>query len=601
MRINRYLLSSLPATAAALVAALAAAQNGFAEVMVDGAALDLGGTPLAATQISLQPGIAGPSTITIFTGDDGHYLLPGTIAGRAAADINIRAVKLGYEHVDTLRSITDTGDGNQRLTLTAVMRRSANQAGVAPASAWLKDLSLADQAQVVMACVGCHQLPAPEVRRYANLIADLPGDAAANRAAAWPMIVNYMNFLSAEEFSRGNPHNPSPEPDRVYSGGQAEVNGALLARTLTGRMDYVAGYDYGAPLAVNEHTVIREFEVARPNAIREAVMMGTPPRLWAADVSSNRIVSIDVATGVTTDFEVPTELAMGPHTLVPGENALWVAAFFNGYIARLDIPTGKWQTWQLHTNSGGEAGVHDLTFGPEHQLLADYRGRIWYSDIVNNAVGFFDPASGEMGTYPIPEIEGRPGSGASVYGIVMTSDRKHIWFSQLGIASFGSFNTETLKFEQREVLDNLKAGPRRLAITEDDILYVPLYGAGQLIAYDTKARRTIAVHDLPDRASAPYAVTWDPLRKVVWIPTSNANAIYRFDPATKDFSVLPLPREGAFLRMLQVHPQTGLLVTSYANIVETVHGPRMALIIDPGDQDVLAGTMPTRHTAINGN
>ena len=28
---------------------------------------------------------------------------------------------------------------------------------------------------------------------------------------------------------------------------------------------------------------------------------------------------------------------------------------------------------------------------------------------------------------------------------------------------------------------------------------------------------------------------------------------------------------------------TGNLVTSYANIVEHVHGPRMALIIDPGD------------------
>ena len=35
--------------------------------------------------------------------------------------------------------------------------------------------------------------------------------------------------------------------------------------------------------------------------------------------------------------------------------------------------------------------------------------------------------------------------------------------------------------------------------------------------------------------------------------------------------------------MLDVDPQTGVLITSYANIVENVHGPRMALIIDPGD------------------
>jgi streptogramin lyase len=71
---------------------------------------------------------------------------------------------------------------------------------------------------------------------------------------------------------------------------------------------------------------------------------------------------------------------------------------------------------------------------------------------------------------------------------------------------------------------------------------------------------------------------------VVWIPTSNANVIYRFDPRDKSFGVLPLPREGGFLRMLQVDKKSGALITSYANIVENVHGPRMAVMIDPGDQ-----------------
>jgi len=70
---------------------------------------------------------------------------------------------------------------------------------------------------------------------------------------------------------------------------------------------------------------------------------------------------------------------------------------------------------------------------------------------------------------------------------------------------------------------------------------------------------------------------------VVWIPTSNADVIYRFDPATKQTTVLPLPRAGAFLRMVDVDPKTGVLVTSYGNIVEHSPGPRMALLIDPGD------------------
>lgn len=104
----------------------------------------------------------------------------------------------------------------------------------------------------------------------------------------------------------------------------------------------------------------------------------------------------------------------------------------------------------------------------------------------------------------------------------------------------------------------------------------------------------LGIYDLPDTASAPYAATWDPVCKVVWVATSNGDVIYRFDPRTKEFGVLPLPRERAFLRMIDVDPETGVLVSSYANIVDVVQGPRMAFIVDPGD-----GAYPRKFTPTN--
>ena len=132
-------------------------------------------------------------------------------------------------------------------------------------------------------------------------------------------------------------------------------------------------------------------------------------------------------------------------------------------------------------------------------------------------------------------------------------------------------------------LPSIDSGPRRLTISDDDIMYVPLYGSGQLVAYDTERREQVGLYDLPDTGSAPYAATWDPVRKVVWIPTSNGDVIYRFDPESETFGVLPLPRQGAFLRMIDIDRATGMLITSYGNIVQFVHGPRMVLMIDPGD------------------
>jgi len=103
---------------------------------------------------------------------------------------------------------------------------------------------------------------------------------------------------------------------------------------------------------------------------------------------------------------------------------------------------------------------------------------------------------------------------------------------------------------------------------------------------------------LPDRASAPYSTTWDQRRGVVWITTSNADAIYRFEPKTRSFGVLPLPRERAFLRGLIVDRQTGALITSYANIVEHVRGPRMALVIDLGDAGAQRAAPPAVASAM---
>ena len=164
----------------------------------------------------------------------------------------------------------------------------------------------------------------------------------------------------------------------------------------------------------------------------------------------------------------------------------------------------------------------------------------------------------------------------------MTDDARHIWFAQVAGGRIGSFNVETKRYEDSVLLPP-DSGPRRITMGANGMLYVPLYGLGQLVEYDTARRRIVGTYDLPDRASAPYAVTWDPVRKIVWIPTSNADVIYRFNPADKSIAVLPMPRQGAFLRMVDVDPRTGFLVTSYANIVENVHGPRMALIIEPGD------------------
>ena len=542
---------------------------------------DLNGAPLAQAMVTLTklPQAAGATATTVFTSSAGEFSFP---ADAPRGTLNVRL--LNYQQMGTALPV-----GPEALTI--VMRPEANQAGTAPASAYLKDMKdAAHREALVMTCVACHQLPAPEVRAYAKLLDDTPSTQSADaRELAWRAVVKQMNYVSNVEFGRAG--NLVPSGDNVYSGGDPVPTAKILTEALRGPLNEVRGYSYGAPLIVTPQTSIREFEVPLPNAVREAVPFEGTNHLYAADVSSNRLFSIDTRSGTVKAYPIPGKEVWGPHTLVPGTDGVWVSPFFPGALLRFDPRSEQWKVWRLNKPGDPPVGLHDMSFDADHELATDHHGRIWFSDIGNNAVGWLDPKSGKTGVYKIPPVPGRTG-GEQVYGLAMSPDHTHVWYCQLGIGSFGSFNTETLKFETHVEFKSPTAGPRRMSMSDDGVLYLALYGAGQLAAYDTKAGRMVGVYDLPDRASAPYATTWDPIRRVVWISTSNADAIYRFDPRTRGIGVLPLPRERGFLRMVHVDRHSGALVTSYANIVEHVRGPRMALLIDPGDGAVKAAANP---------
>jgi virginiamycin B lyase len=564
-------LSQVPALLLGL--AVAAGASGAPH----GQVTDLNGAPLSQAMVTLTKSAPAPgaTATTVFSDTTGQFSFP---ANTPPGSVQVRL--LDYRQIG---DAVPTGPA----AMTLLMRPEANQAGTAPASAYLKDMKdPAHRESLVMTCVACHQLPAPEVRAYAKLLDDTPAtQSAAARELAWTGIVKQMNYISNVEFGRAG--NVVPSGENVYSGGAPGPTARILTAALRGPLLEVRGYRYGAPLIVTPRTSIREFEVAAPNAVREAVPFKGTDYLYAADVSANQLIRIDTRSGALKDYPIPGKDLWSPHTLVPGPDGIWVSPFFPGALMRFDPGTEQWKIWPLNQPGGPPVGLHDMSFDPNHELATDHHGRIWFSDIVNNAVGWLDPKTGKSGEFKIPPVPGRTG-GEQVYGLAMSTDHTHVWYCQLGIGSFGSFNTETLKFEAHVEFPSPTAGPRRMSMSEDGILYLALYGGGQLAAYDTKAGRMQRIYDLPDRASAPYATFWDPIRKVVWIPTSNADVIYRFDPRTRSFGVLPLPRERGFLRMVHVDRATGDLVTSYANIVQHVRGPRMALLIDPGDDAVKA-------------
>ena len=142
--------------------ALVLSAAALADVSIEGHVLDTDGRPLAQVQVTVQRSadVPGATAVTVFTDDSGRFEFPQPVAGVTNADASVSVRALGFKRLHLTSDVSSDGSGTQLATFTVVMQPVANQASVAPASAWLARVDdPAERAKMVMDCVGCHQHP----------------------------------------------------------------------------------------------------------------------------------------------------------------------------------------------------------------------------------------------------------------------------------------------------------------------------------------------------------------------------------------------------------------------------------------------------------
>ena len=576
---------------------------------------DVNGHPVAGVLVTLDKSgkAGGASAVTVYTGDDGDYLFTDEEVGKfSEATISVKG--LNYRQVFPAEaSIKVKASGSTASSVIHfTVKYITDQTAFAPASAWLAHIPETSDKHLTQAlCVGCHQFPTPKVRNYAEAVAAISQEEGGSpeEKEAWKKQVHKEAWRAAVKYMRARSYDIFPENSdirmenvpwniiqakeySIFNEKDEETISEFLATYMPDQFKYLEGYSYGAPLAVTPATSIREYKLPDTSLVREATMVRGSKYIWGADIHQNRLLRLDPDSGEKKWFNVPYARPTGPHTILgDSEGNVWVSMIESDLIAMFAPDTEKWSLWSLRlpgTESmeilGGQAMVHDVAYDENYELARDKEGRVWMSLIGSNKMASLDLKTGEVHHYDAAKVEGRTGVNVSLYGTLLSSDGKCAWYSQLA-GYVGCFNTETNQNEQ--LLDfGIGSTPRRMAIDKEDMLWIPLYGSGQLVKYDARQRRQLAIYDLPDRSSAPYALTWDAKRKAVWIATANADAIYRFDPETEKFSVIPLPRNKGFLRKIAIDPATNRLIATYGHI-PAGSGPSMVLVITVGDEDRL--------------
>ncbi len=573
----------------------------------DGAALSQ-----AMVTLTLPKKTVGPSAVTVFTGADGTFRIPLPSAAKLSGT-QLEVHKLGFRQVRPVPGAAPgaTGKSGAGKDARIYMEAVANIAADVPASAWLSSAPASEAKNItLLACSNCHQFPSARVREYAEKIEAVRGGPEGDRKAleAWRTVVrhaawrdvvkdmrakHYIFFPMESAIGLSTPDWPtSTDADyNLFNGRHGDIAAEYLANNFprTTAALHPDDYDYGAPLGVTARTVIREFAFPAESVVRELIPLDGSPYLWGTDVRRNVVVRLDPENGAVKDIHVPYKGTTGPHTIIPDDDGnLWVSMVDNAQFGRLNPKTEQWTLWTLRPPNlpdsewlAGAALVHDMAIDERGHLERDAYGQLWVTLSGTNQMGTLDTKTGLVAFHEVNKIEGMSRTNTLIYSVILSPDRKHVWYSQIN-GHVGCLNAETKKIEK--IIPFAEgSGPRRMWRDKLGNLWVALNGSSQIAKIDMASGTLTATYDLPNRSAAPYAVIWDDRRNAVWVANGNSDAIYRFDPVSATFKVYPLPRKGAYLRTIGIDHTSGKLVVTYANYVPAAAAPRMGALIDVGD------------------
>jgi len=369
---------------------------------------------------------------------------------------------------------------------------------------------------------------------------------------------------------------------------------------------------------------VREWAFGGPLNYIHDIELGADGRLYGVDMSTDKVWILDFASNEAQAVDLPPERQP-------------LGGMFSGGIAPLgtfsahhgphSIVLGPDGLFYMTCSLGGEIGVFDpktrttrfLPIGGDtvypHTLRFDKEGILWFTLALSNQIGRFDPRAGTFRIIDTPsngfwrsvsdallptilEVSSwfgkkdlyitlshhkTSGEGYRVlnlpYGIDVSPLDGSIWYSKLYSDRIGRVDPKT--FEVREFVTP-HLGPRRMRFDRDGVLWIPAFGEGYLMKFNTKTLTFEKNYPLPTLADGeyetPYALAVHPKTQEIWMSANLSDRTLRFDPKSESFAAYPSPTRVMFARDFIFLP-SGDVCTSNSNLpAAAIEGGRPKIV-----------------------
>jgi len=480
--------------------------------------------PMEGVLVSVKK-VGSTITTTVVTDQQGRYRFPGPRLTPGPYAISIRAV--GYE-LDRPK-VADVG-ANGPVTADLRLRKARDLAAQLTNAEWLASMpGTEDQRKALLGCVNCHTL-----ERVLRTSYDAAGFLQVQQRMG-----TYVNQSTPL-------HVQLRRAERLMEmrGDERQRARQALAEFLSGvNLNGRPSWPYELrtlprPTGRSTRVVITEYDLPRPTIQPHDVIVDPDGAAWYCNFGEQTLGKLDPRTGRVTEYRVP-ELKPGFPTgalsvRFDRDSNLWLGMMFQGGVAKFDRRTATFSTWSLPPDVNKDMTQVNMT-SPLHSRVD---GKVWTNNNGFAAVHRLDLATGKFETWePFRESAAR-GRNHNIYDVIADS-KNNAYFTDFLNEHIGRIDAKTGVLTLYTI-PTPRSAPRRGQMDAQDRLWFGEYRGNKIGMFDTRAER-FTEWTAPRPWSQPYDVTLDKNGEA-WTGSMLDDRVLRLDPTTGVFIEYLLPR-----------------------------------------------------------
>jgi streptogramin lyase len=448
--------------------------------------------------------------------------------------------------------------GTMQSPISSAVAVAANQTGK-------MDVALSDKRGAMLTPAWPGRLPEAQVAKVSAEAKDLPsGDGKALTSEKCTVCHDVQRIMSKR----------SPVDDWQFTVRRMRVN--MTASSLPDITDQEAdsivkylsaaykplpgGDDINSRLpntfATGETLKYRVVTLDLPKRYSEPHDIASDPKgvAWAAE-RAGALIRFDPKTYDFTEVRVPAGPAPADrqrlgNPQINAQGILWTA----------DGPNQRWLSYDTNAFNKTNPGVafrifpwtvkgHGGAGGNSFALHPD--GTVWGTGM-GKEVRVLNPATAEFSFYEAPSFK-QTKENPGAYGLAVAGDGS-VWWAEDDADMMARVDPKTGKVEEFK-LPNVggHALPRRMNSDWNGDLWVGLWEAGKLMKIDHKTKQ-MTVYTPKTSGLGMYSVVADKKNKLIWVSAQQVDKIFRFNPATGEFTEFPLSFAQQDPRRIDIDP-----------------------------------------------